>query len=84
MSYYTIEIDDKVINEQIQGILNECLNRELHLRYSGAGLEISAAVKELIYSRKDEIVEMVVDRAAKELVKKGLPKLIEKFGGNGQ
>lgn len=84
MSYYTIEIDDKVINEQIQGILNECLNRELHLRYSGAGLEISAAVKELIYSRKDEIVEMVVDRAAKELVKKGLPKLIERFGGNGQ
>ena len=84
MSYYTIEINDKVINEQIQGILNECLNRELHLRYSGAGLEISAAVKELIYSRKDEIVEMVVDRAAKELVKKGLPKLIEKFGGNGQ
>ena len=84
MSYYTIEIDDKVINEQIQGVLNECLNRELHLRYSGAGLEISAAVKELIYSRKDEIVEMVVDRAAKELVKKGLPKLIEKFGGNGQ
>lgn len=84
MSYYKIEIDDKVINEQIQGILNECLNRELHLRYSGAGLEISTAVKELIYSRKDEIVEMVVDRAAKELVKKGLPKLIEKFGGNGQ
>lgn len=84
MSYYTIEIDDKVINEQIQGILNECLNRELHLRYSSAGLEISAAVKELIYSRKDEIVEMVVDRAVKELVKKGLPKLIEKFGGNRQ
>ena len=84
MSYYTIEIDDKVINEQIQGILNECLNNELHLRYSGAGYEISTAVKELIYSRKDEIVEMVVDRAAKELVKKGLPKLIEKFGGNGQ
>lgn len=84
MSYYTIEIDDKVINEQIQGILNNCLNNELRLRYSGAGHEISAAVKELIYSRKDEIVEMVVDRAAKELVKKGLPKLIEKLGGNGQ
>ena len=84
MSYYTLEINDKVIEKQIQGILNERLNRELHLRYSGAGLEISAAVKELIYSRKDEIVEMVVDRAAKELVKKGLPKLIEKFGGNGQ
>lgn len=32
----------------------------------------------------DERVAKNPDRATKELVKKGLPKLIEKFGGNGQ
>ena len=80
MSLYTIEINDEAIKEQVQGILNTICNHELNNRYSESGREISAAVKDLIYSRKDEIIEMVVDRATREIVKKGLPKLLDKFG----
>ena len=80
MSLYTIEVNDAAIKEQVQGILNAICNHELNNRYSESGREISAAVKDLIYSRKDEIIEMVVDRATREIVKKGLPKLLDKFG----
>ena len=80
MSLYTIEINDEAIKEQVQGILNTICNHELNNKYSESGREISAAVKDLIYSRKDEIIEMVVDRATREIVKKGLPKLLDKFG----
>ena len=80
MSLYTIEVNDAAIKEQVQGILNTICNHELKNRYSESGREISAAVKDLIYSRKDEIIEMVVDRATREIVKKGLPKLLDRFG----
>ena len=80
MSLYTIEINDDAIKEQVQGILNTICNHELNNKYSESGREISAAVKDLIYSRKDEIIDMVVDRATREIVKKGLPKLLDKFG----
>lgn len=80
MASYVIEIDDKAIEEQINSILNRVVERELRQRYSGAGAEVSAAVKDLIYSRKDEIIEMVVDRATREIVRKGLPKLLERCG----
>lgn len=79
MSLYTIEINDDAIKEQVQGILNTICNRELGNRYSESGREISAAVKELIYSRKYEIIDMVVDRASREIVKKAMPKLLDKF-----
>ena len=81
MSLYTIEVNDDAIKEQVQGILNTICNHELNNKYSESGREISAAVKDLIYSRKDEIIEIVVDRATREIVKKGLPKLLDKFGG---
>ena len=80
MSLYTIEINDDAIKEQVQGILNTICNRELNNKYSESGREISAAVKDLVYSRKDEIIDMVVDRATREIVRKGLPKLLDRFG----
>ena len=81
MATYQIEIDDKAICDQIAAILDLQVKRSLQTRYTGAGAEISAAVKDLIYSRKDEIIEMVVDRATREIVKKGLPKLLERVEG---
>lgn len=78
MSLYTIKIDDAVVTEQITGILNSIVNRELASKYSVSGDVVASAVKEIIYSRKDEIIEMVVDRATKEIVRKGLPKLLER------
>ena len=83
MAIYQIEINDEAIKEQIQNILNAQINNSLRTRYSGASEAISAAVKDLIYSRKDEIIERVVDRATTEIVKKGLPKLLERIGNDG-
>lgn len=78
MSVYQITLDDKAIVEQINGILNEIVLREINNKYSVSGHEVSALVKEIVYSRKEEIIEKVVDRATKEIVRKGLPKLLEK------
>ncbi len=79
MSSYMIEIDDKAVNEQINNILNRIFNDQIRSKYSCTGDVIAAAVKELVYSHKDEIVEKVVDRAAREIAKKGLPKLLERI-----
>ena len=78
MSLYQINIDDNALIEQVNGILNTIFNRELNSKYSGTGDIIAGAVKDLIYSHKDEIIDKVVDRATKEIVRKGLPKLLER------
>lgn len=84
MSQLLIEVDENAIKEQIVGILNTVLKQELRSRYSDTGREISAAVKELIYSQKDKIIEMVVDRASAEIVRKGLPRLMDKMIGGAE
>ena len=84
MSQFLIEVDENAIKEQITRILNAVLKQERQSRYSDTGREISAAVKELIYANKDRIIEMVVDRASAEIVRKGLPRLMDKMiGGVG-
>ena len=80
MSIYQISIDDDVIIEQINNILNTVLMEQMNHKYSNTGHIIAAAVKDLVYSHKDEIIDKVVDRAVKEIVRKGLPKLLEKGG----
>lgn len=77
MSVYQITVDDKAVTEQIQAIINDIYERELSVKYSNTNNEISQAVKDLIYSHKDEILDKVIDRATKEIVKKGIPKLLE-------
>lgn len=83
MSQFLIEVDENAIKEQIAGILNTVLKQELRSRCSDTGREISAAVKELVYTQKDRIIEMVVDRASAEIVRKGLPRLMDKMIGGG-
>ena len=77
MSQYIIEIDDKSVTDQINGIINAVFKREITSKYGETGHEISKAVKDIVYSHKDEIIDKVVDRAVTEIVKKGLPKLLE-------
>ena len=77
MSTYQILIDDNAIKEQIVNIINIIFQSELDHRYSDTSDVIACAVKEIIYSRKDEIIDKVVDRATKEIVRKGLPKLLK-------
>lgn len=80
MSLYQINIDDNAIVDQINNILNTILQRQLNNNYSDTGRIVASSVKDLIYSRKDEIIDKVVDRATKEIVKKGLPRLLEMVG----
>ena len=82
MSYYTIEINDEEVKKQLSDILNTIFNNEMHRKYSVTGDVIATAVKELIYSNKDEIIDKVVDRAVKEIIRKGMPKLLERMGGD--
>ena len=77
MSQYVIEIDDKSVTDQINGIINAVFKREITSKYGETGHEISKAVKDIVYSHKDEIIDKVIDRAVTEIVKKGLPKLFE-------
>ena len=80
MSRYSIEVDEDKIRGIIVQILNDCLSDELNCKRSESSNEISTAVKEIVYSRKDEIIDKVVSRATAEIVKKGIPKLMERFG----
>ena len=76
---YTIYIDDQAIVEQVNGIIDSVYQRELKSKYSETGHMLAAAIKELVYSHKDEIVERVVTQAAKEIARKALPKLLERM-----
>lgn len=78
---YQIEVNEAAIVEQVNNILNAVVNRELRNKFTVTGDVISSAVKEIIYARKDEIIERVVDRATKEIVRKGLPKLLGRLDG---
>ena len=78
MSIYQISIDDDAITEQINKIIDSVFRQQMNFKYSDTGHIIAAAVKDLVYSHKDEIIDKVVDRATKEIVRKGLPKLLER------
>lgn len=82
MSTYTIQIDDQVICDQINKILNEIIGRELYDRCSDSREAIALAIKDMIYSHKDEIIDKIIDKATTELVKKGLPRLLERIAKN--
>lgn len=41
---------------------------------------VDKAIKQYIYKEKDKIIDRVVERATVEIVKKGLPKLLENIG----
>lgn len=79
MSTYTIQIDDKVLCDQVNKILDRIIGNELCDRCSNSREAIALAIKDLIYSRKDEIIDRIIDKATTELVKKGLPRLLERM-----
>lgn len=79
MATYAINIDTANVEEQISAILDRILKDELRSKYSNSGKVISAAIKDMVYAHKDEIIEKIVNRASAELVRKGLPKLLERM-----
>jgi Cys-tRNA synthase (O-phospho-L-seryl-tRNA:Cys-tRNA synthase) len=79
-----IEIDESYITELVSQeiakrlVTEHCYeNREARI---GIREGVDKAIKQYIYSKKDSVIERVVDRATVEIVKKGLPKLLDRLG----
>lgn len=75
-----IEIPDEEINKAIIEILSKKIlsqhtleNRTMN-KYG-----IADAVKEIVYTQKEELIERCVERASTELVKKAFPQLMDKL-----
>ena len=72
-------IDEKKVQEMVEYEITRNAMSKNEYRYD-MKKAIGAGIKEFIYNNKEQIIEKVVDRAAKEIVKKGLPKLLERSG----
>ena len=79
-----IEIDESYIAELVSQeiakriVTEHCYeNREARI---GIREGVDKAIKQYIYSKKDTVIERVVERASVEIVKKGLPKLLDRLG----
>lgn len=73
----TIEIDEDELQKAIiDMVVKECA-RAYFKRDEYKGIE--KAVKEVIYSQKEELLSRCVDKASAELTRKALPKLLEKL-----
>lgn len=67
-------------------MVEEMIAKEVFENHRGLGRDarfgvhsgMDKAVRDYIYSRKNDIIERVIDRATKEIVRKGLPKLLER------
>ena len=81
------EITITVNEDDIANLVVEKIATAMAREYTGESIDakrgirkgVEQAVKDYVYSRKDEIIERCVEQASFELVKKGLPKLIEKM-----
>lgn len=77
-----ITIDESRISQLVEETIAEQLFNEYNSTVRDGKLGVrygtEKAVKEYIYSRKEEIIEKCINRATTELVRKGLPKLIER------
>jgi hypothetical protein len=79
-----IEIDESYITELVSQKIAERIVAEhsYERREAKIGIRdgVDKAIKQYIYSKKDAIIDRVVERAAVEIVKKGLPKLLDRLG----
>ena len=79
-----IEIDEKYITELVsQEIAKRIVSEHGYVsREAKYGIRegVDKAIKNYIYSKKDVVIERVIERASVEIVKKGLPKLLDRLG----
>lgn len=78
-----IDIDENIIAQLVtQEIARRIvLEHGYESREAKIGIRdgLDKATKEHIYNNKDTIIERCIEKATKEIIRKGLPKLIEKF-----
>ena len=79
----TIEINEEEIAELVTKEIASRIVADRHYigREAQYGVRnaVDKAVQKYIYSEKDVIIDRVVNRASVEIVKKGLPKLLDKL-----
>ena len=81
-----MEIKINVDTDKITQMVEEMIAKEIFENQRGLGRDarfgvasgVEKAVKDYIYSRKSEIVERCIEKATKEIVRKGVPKLLER------
>jgi hypothetical protein len=77
-----IEIDEayiaELVSQEIARRIVETHGYEAREAKMGIRDGVDKAIKQYIYSKKDVVIDRVVERATVEIVKKGLPKLLEK------
>jgi hypothetical protein len=86
MAEITITVNDA----EIVDMVTKMIARDIAAQYTAESRDtkfgirrgVESAVKEYIYASKDEIIDRCVARASAELVRKGLPKLIERMGND--
>jgi len=71
-----VNVDEELLENMVTELIADKLAQNSEVRF-GLRKGIEEAVKEYIYSSKEVIIERVVDRATREIVKKGLPKLLK-------
>lgn len=81
-----IEISEENISRLVEEMIARQFMNERGTEYREAryGIRdgVDKAIKNYIYSEKENIINKVVDRASREIVKKGLPKLLEEIEKN--
>lgn len=80
----TINIDDSEIERIAIEKITDAIAENYHKRSYGEESRgrreaVQKCVKEIIYSDKENLINRCVEQASRELVKKGLPKLIERL-----
>ena len=77
-----VEIDDKELQAEVTNIIAKKLTSDYSADRNLMKRTTAEAVKEVIYSQKKEIIEMVVNRASTEITRKAMPELLNKMMGN--
>ena len=72
-----VDIDDNELREVVTSMIAKQLTASWSTERQVLKRTVADAVKEVVYSEKEFIINMVVERATREIVKKGLPKLLE-------
>lgn len=75
-----VDIDDNELREVVTSMIAKQLTASWSTERQVLKRTVADAVKEVVYSEKEFIINMVVERATREIVKKGLPKLLENLG----
>jgi hypothetical protein len=74
-----IDIDDKELREEVTQIIARKLTQSWTSERNMFKRIIAESVREVVYSQKEEIINMVVERATREIVSKSIPKLLDKL-----